>query len=143
MKPIDNKVIAEIKSLKSEHNKLAADVRETELESMFDNQGKRLKRLDKGIIAKLGDRVLTAQELRRLPKGVKDRVVFYPEGTTPDDELDEDIRASIHWGFITPSLNDNDLTAQQYDSLPTSSKNNVRFNITDKGKRIMDMDDNK
>jgi len=143
MKPIDNKVIAEIKSLKSEHNKLAADVRETELESMFDNQGKRLKRLDKGIIAKLGDRVLTAQELRRLPKGVKDRVVFYPEGATPDDELDEEIKASIHWGFITPSLDDNDLTAQQYDSLPTSSKNNVRFNITGKGKRILDMDDNK
>jgi len=98
---------------------------------------------DKGIIAKLGDRILTTQELRRLPKGVKDRVVFYPEGATPDDELDENLKACLNWGFITPILDGNNLTAQQYDSLPSYSKNKVRFNITDKGGKVLGMDDYK
>ena len=98
---------------------------------------------DKGIIAKLGDRVLTTQELKRLPKGVKDRVVFYPEGATSDDDVDEDIKASLAWGLIKANLNDKDLTMEEYNFLLHNDKGNVKFSITNKGRKILNMDDNR
>ena len=96
-----------------------------------------------GIIARLGDRELTREELRRLPKGVKDKVTFYPIGATPEDELNEKLRGTLAWGFIEARLDDKKISLDEYDQLSNHIQGKVTFNITDKGKKVLDMDDNK
>src|SRR3989344_1263674 len=93
----------------------------------------------KGIIAKLGNRELTRGELRRLPKGVKDRVRFYSEDGIEQEqkehELDDDFFVSLNSGFIIAALDGRNLTADEYRELPDDVRHNkVIFNITEKGK---------
>ena len=92
---------------------------------------------DESIIAKLGNRELTREELRRLPEGIKDRVKFFPKDyniKTEEDTLDDYLFVSINSGLVVANLDEKILTADEFRELPEDLARKVIFNITQKGK---------
>ena len=89
----------------------------------------------KDIIAKLGSRELTREELRRLPKGVKDKVKFFPRETTKVDEvqLGKDLDVMVEYGYLEARLDNNLLTKDEYAKLPKEAKSKVTFKNSEKG----------
>ena len=89
----------------------------------------------KDIIAKLGSRELTREELRRLPKGVKDKVKFFPAETTKVDkvQLGKDLDVMVEYGYLEARLDGKLLTKEEYAELPEEAKRKVTFKNSEKG----------
>ncbi len=94
----------------------------------------------KGIVARLGNRELTKEELHRLPLTLKNRVKFYSDGHERKDELDKDLAISIRSGLVVAKLDGKELTAEEWKNLPDDArKDKVTFNTTENGKNYPNM----
>ena len=96
---------------------------------------------DERIVAKLGGRELTREQLRRLPESLRNKVEVFPKDDyvyKDDSEMERDFSTLIERGYLEAKLDGKVLTKEEWENLPEEDKKKrVTFRNTKEGEEYI------